>query len=148
MYLCSGRETVSVRKLKSHPRIVFVSDNPPSAFNLSSATIFSRGIGSLGSLGRAATSIARGIAAAILSMFFEPGMLTVSPQLCCQCKRLLFPLGRRECQLSVLSPLRRECRRREIVGGGCLFGPKHVSLLDPSRCIAPAHLLNRILILK
>ena len=79
MYLCSGRDTVSVRKLKSHLRIVFVSDNPPSAFNLSSATIFSRGIGSLGSLGRAATSIARGIAAAILSMFFEPGMSTVSP---------------------------------------------------------------------
>ena len=68
MYLCSGRETVSVRKLKSHPKIVFVSDNPPSAFNLSSATIFSRGIGSFGLMGHAATSIARGIAAAILSL--------------------------------------------------------------------------------
>jgi hypothetical protein len=40
-----------------------VSDKPPSAFNLSSATIFSRGIGSFTSFGRAATSIARGMAA-------------------------------------------------------------------------------------
>ncbi len=70
---------MSVRKLKSHPRIMFVSDNPPSAVNLSSATIFSRGIGSLGSLGRAATSIARGIGAAIRSILFEPGISIVSP---------------------------------------------------------------------
>ncbi len=55
---------------------------------------------------------------------------------------------RLECQLSVLSPPQRECHRREIVGGGCHFGPKHVSLQDPSRRIEPTHLLNRILFLK
>ncbi len=63
IYLCSGKKTVSVRKLKSQPRITFVSANPHSAINLTSATIFSHGIGLLLSLGRAATSIASGIAA-------------------------------------------------------------------------------------
>ena len=97
MYLCSGRDTVSVRKLKSHPRIVFVSDNPPSAFNLSSATIFLRGIGSFTSIGRATTSITRGMAASNRSAFLVPGKSTVRPV-----GRLYrhqhIPLDRRECR--------------------------------------------------
>ncbi len=63
MCLRSGRVKVSVLKLKYHPRIVFVSDNPPSAVNLSSAIIFLLGIGSFALFGWAATLIAKGIAA-------------------------------------------------------------------------------------
>ena len=70
---------MSVRKLKSHPKIIFVSERPPSAANLSFATIVSRGIGSFTSSGRAATSIARGIAASNRDAFSVPGMSTVRP---------------------------------------------------------------------
>jgi len=70
---------VSVQKLKSHLRMSFVSDNQPSAFNLSSTTIFSCGIGSLTSFGRAATSTARVIVASMRSAFRDPGKSTVSP---------------------------------------------------------------------
>jgi hypothetical protein len=63
MNLCSERFTVNVLKLKCHPRIIFVSDNPPSAANLSFAIIGSWGIGLFLSFGWAATSIASGIAA-------------------------------------------------------------------------------------
>jgi hypothetical protein len=79
VYLCSGRVTVSVLKLKSHPRIIFVSVNPPSAINFSNATIRFRGIGSLGSNGQAATSIVRAIAVSSLSAFIVPGRSIVRP---------------------------------------------------------------------
>ncbi len=70
---------MSVQKLKRHPRIIFVSANPPSAFNFSCATMGSRGIGSLTPFGQAATSIARGIAASSLLVLCVPGRLMVSP---------------------------------------------------------------------
>jgi hypothetical protein len=79
IYLCSGRVTVGVLKLNSHPRIIFVSVNPPSAINFSSATISSRGMGSMTSHGRAATLIARAIAASSLLAFIVPGRLIVRP---------------------------------------------------------------------
>ncbi len=70
---------VSNLKLKCQPRITFVSANPPSAVNLSSATIFLRGIGSFASFRRAAILIARGIAASNWSMFLVPGRSMVKP---------------------------------------------------------------------
>ncbi len=79
MCLCSGRVTVSVLKLKSHLRMVFVSDNPPSTVNLYSAIIFLQGIGSFALFGWAVTSIAKGIAASSQSVFMVLGRLTVSP---------------------------------------------------------------------
>ncbi len=62
MCFCSGRLRVSVQKLKFHPRIIFVSANPPSAFNLSYNTIGSRGIGSLMLFGQAGCFKSVGIA--------------------------------------------------------------------------------------
>ena len=51
---------------------------PPSANNLSFATIALQGRGLFASLGQATTSIARGIAASNRDAFLVPGMLTVS----------------------------------------------------------------------
>ena len=68
---------MSVRKLKSHPRITFVSERLPSANNLSFATIVLRGIGSLTLSGQAATSIAREIAASNRDAFLDRGKSTV-----------------------------------------------------------------------
>jgi hypothetical protein len=65
MNLCLGRFTLSVLKLKCHPRIVFVSDNPLSAAYLSFATISLWGMGLFLSFGWAATLIVIGIAATI-----------------------------------------------------------------------------------
>ena len=70
---------MSVRKLKSHPKITFVSERPPSANNQSFATIVSQGIGLFTLPGQAATSIARGIAASNRDAFLVPGMSTVRP---------------------------------------------------------------------
>jgi hypothetical protein len=67
--------------LKSHPNITFNLANPPYAFNLSCATIGSRGVGSLTLFGWAATSIARGIAALSLLALSVPGRLAVRPVL-------------------------------------------------------------------
>jgi hypothetical protein len=78
MCFCLGRVTVSVQNLKCHPRIIFVSANPPSAFNFSCTTMGSQGIGLLTSFGRAATLIARGIAALTLSALRVPGRSMVS----------------------------------------------------------------------
>ena len=78
MNLWSGRDMVSVLKLKSYPRITYISKMPPSANNLSFATIALQGRGLFASLGQAATSIARGIAASNRDAFLVPGMLTVS----------------------------------------------------------------------
>jgi hypothetical protein len=82
MNLCSGRVTEIVLKLKCHPRIIFVSVNPPSVFNLSFATIGSRGMGSFLSFGWAATSIASGIAASSQSAFLMPGRSSNDVNLC------------------------------------------------------------------
>ena len=79
MNLWSGREKVSVLKLKSYPRMTFVSDRPPSANDLSFATIALWGIGLFVLPGGAATSIARGIAASKGDAFLVPGISTVSP---------------------------------------------------------------------
>jgi len=63
--LWSGKEMVSVPNLKlnCHLRITFVSERPPSANNLSFASIIIWGIGSFVLSGQAVTSISRGIAA-------------------------------------------------------------------------------------
>jgi hypothetical protein len=79
MNLCSGRVTVSVLKMKCHPRIIFVSDNPPSADNLFFAINGLKGIGSFLSFCQASTSIASGIAAFSQSVFLVPGRSTVNP---------------------------------------------------------------------
>ncbi len=79
MNLCLGRFAVSVLTLKCHPRIIFLSDNPPYAANLSFAIIGSQGIGSFLTFGRAATSIASGIAASSQSTFLVPGSSTLNP---------------------------------------------------------------------
>ena len=109
MYLCLMRDTVSVQKLKSHPRVIFVSDNPPLDFNLSSATIFLHGIGFFTSFGRAATSIARWMSASNQSVCFVPGKLTVRPVVSsslasmmhlCDCQRWVLLANR------LLGPLR------------------------------------------
>ncbi len=76
---CSMRVTVSVLKLKCHPRIVFVSDNPPSAANLSFASIGLWGMGLFLLFGWAAISIASGIAVSSQSVFLVPGRWTVNP---------------------------------------------------------------------
>ena len=70
---------MSVRKLKSHPRIIFVSERLPSANNLSFATIVLQGIGSFTLSGRAAISFARGVAASNRDAFSEPVKSTVRP---------------------------------------------------------------------
>ncbi len=66
-------------KLKCHPRIIFVSDNPPSAINLSFSTIGLQGMGLFLLFGWVATSIASGIAASSQSAFLVPGRSTVNP---------------------------------------------------------------------
>ncbi len=85
MNLCLGRVVVSVLKLKCHPRIIFVSDNPPSAANLFFAIIGLQGIGLFLSFGWASISIASGIAASnSQSVFLLPGRSTYI-LLCCWC---------------------------------------------------------------
>ncbi len=82
IFLCLGRVTVSVLKLNSHSRIIFVSEIPPSANTLSPASIPLQGIGSLTSGGQAQDSIAMGIAVYILIAlslsFMSPVRPTVS----------------------------------------------------------------------
>ncbi len=79
MNLWSGRKTASVLKLNSHPKITFVSERPFSAISLSLAIIGLQGMGSFISLGCAAASIARGVAASMQVALSIPGMLTVRP---------------------------------------------------------------------
>jgi hypothetical protein len=81
MCLCLEGVTVRVLKLKWHPRITFVSDNPPSALNFSRATIALQGIGLFSLFGWAVTLIASGIAALGLLAFLVLGRSTVSPVL-------------------------------------------------------------------
>ena len=63
MNLCLGRAMVRSLVLNSHPRMVLVSESPPSANNLFSAKGFSLGIGSAVSIGLHRVCIARGAAA-------------------------------------------------------------------------------------
>jgi hypothetical protein len=70
---------VSVLTLKCHPRIIFVSDDPPSAASLSFAIIGSQGMGSFLLFDQAATLIVSGFAASSSSMFLVSGRTTVIP---------------------------------------------------------------------
>ncbi len=79
MNLWSRRKMVSIIKLKFQPRIIFVSERPPSTSNLSFANIVLRSISLFALSDWVATSIARGIAASNRDAFLVPGMLTVSP---------------------------------------------------------------------
>ncbi len=63
MNSCSGILMVSVLTLKCHLRIIFVSEDPPSAASLSFAIIGLQGMRSFLSFGQAATLIVSGIAA-------------------------------------------------------------------------------------
>ena len=72
MCLWEGRDIRSERVLMTHPRMVFISDSPPSARSLLRASGFSRGIGSSDSSGRQSVWITSGATAANLS--FAPSV--------------------------------------------------------------------------
>lgn len=80
-YLFSGKVTRSLRKSKSHPRIVLVSSSPASAASLLRAGISSRGIGSDSCFGRAAAWIARRGADSKCLVLSVPGISTASAKM-------------------------------------------------------------------
>ncbi len=141
MNLCLGRVTVSVVKLKCHPRIFAVSDNPPSAFNLSLQPLACKGwvyfcclVGLLPQL------------QVKLWLLVDPCSLCLVGQLlillCCWCKRLSNLCGWWGCSQLVPAQSRKVLHCPNILVLGSFFVLMHVMCLDLNLCISTACLLN------
>ncbi len=141
MNLRLRRVTVSVLKFNCHPRVIFVSDNPSSAANLSFATIGTQWMGSFLSFGRAATLIASGIAASSQFRFCVPGKWTVNLVMS-WCKHLRILDGQWRCPQLISAQLQKLLHLPNIPVLGSVFELMNVMCLDPNLCIATARLQN------